>query len=121
MSVTTTSLASPIGSKLIIDTLVNGVGVDGAISGSTTIYQIQIDNTLNTAPVYLKIADATSAVPGTTEPHQIYQCPGSVKVSLVVNSGFVLASGLSYWATTDAGSNGASNPGNPVKVRFLAS
>lgn len=121
MAVTTTNLANPIGAKIIIDTDADGTAEQAAISGAATIYQIRIDNTLNTVAVYLKIADSLTASAGTTEPHHIYQCPASAKISFIINSGLGLASGLSFWGTTDSGSNGSTSPANNVEVRFLAS
>ena len=121
MTTTTTSLANPIGSKIIIDLEANAVPEDAAITGAATLYQIRIDNTNNTNPVYLKILDATSATAGSSEPNFVLECPASSKASMVSTSGLALSNGLSFWCVTTNDVQGVTPPTNAVEVRILAS
>ena len=114
MAVTTTTLADPIGAKVIIDT--------DADSSGATIYQIQINNTANTTTsVTVKIADVNSnATTSSAITHQ-FSCPAGDKVSFILNTGIVLSSGLAFWCTTGVSSTDTTAPVGEVEVRFLTS
>lgn len=121
MAITTTSLASPIGSKVLIDTTANAT-VEQALAAGATIYQIQINNSLNTTTaVTVKIADVASGA-STSSPitHQL-TCPGGERVSYIFNTGITLSNGLAFWCTTGVSSNDVTNPLESVEVRFLTS
>ena len=61
MAVTVSTIADPLGSKLIIDSDANATSEANVATGASTLYAVEIDNTANTAPVYLKFSNSTSS------------------------------------------------------------
>ena len=121
MAITTTSLADPIGAKVLIDTDADAT-VEQALTSGATIYQIQISNTLNSSTaVTLKIADvASNASTSSAISHQ-FTCPGGDRVSYIFNTGITLSAGLAFWCTTSIAASDTNSPTNDVEVRFLTS
>ena len=121
MAVTTTTLADPIGAKVIIDTDADTT-VEQALSSGATIYQIQINNTANTTTsVTVKIADVNSNASTSSAITHQFSCPAGDKVSFILNTGIVLSSGLAFWCTTGVSSTDTTAPVGEVEVRFLTS
>lgn len=111
MATSTVILSNPIGGKVYKDTAASNSAVN-AVSGSSTVYHIEFDNTANAAVTYLKIYEATSVTLGTTEPSMILKAAASTKEYMSFPLGHALATGLSYVATTTA-SNSAGSPAAP--------
>tara|TARA_R110002012_G_scaffold18824_6_gene68783 strand:+ start:1968 stop:2354 length:387 start_codon:yes stop_codon:yes gene_type:complete len=102
MSVTVSNVANPLGTLLVTDTEANGTAEENATGATGIIYSVQIDNTLNTAGVYVKIAD--NAMAGTTSqdqaPHYVYYAPAGETVTYACPGGSAYATALSFWCTT---------------------
>ena len=122
MAITTTTLADPIGNKVLIDTQANASTVEQALTAGATIYQIQINNRLNTSDIaVLKIADvASNGSTSSTIAHR-FTCPAGDKVSFVFNTGIPLSNGLAFWCTTGRTATDTTDPTDDVEVRFLTS
>jgi len=121
MAITTTTLANPIGSSIIVATDAESSTVEQATTSSTTIYQIRIDNTLNSARAVLRLANvASNAATSSTVLHQ-FTAPGLSKVTYVLNTGLTLGSGLAFWVGTAATNANTTDPTEKVEVRFLVS
>ena len=101
MATTTVTISNPIGGKRYTDTAVTNSAVN-AVSGSSTIFHIEFDNTANTAVTYLKIYEATSVTLGTTEPSIIVKAAGATKEYVSIPMGLALGTGISYVATRTA-------------------
>tara|TARA_R100000664_G_scaffold34242_1_gene55632 strand:- start:1907 stop:2266 length:360 start_codon:yes stop_codon:yes gene_type:complete len=119
MAVTTTTLSAHIGGKIIVDADADST-VEQALTSGTTIYQIRIDNSNNSNSVFLKIEDAQSGSNQNVPDHMFY-CPSQSKVSYVINSGIVLASGLAFYVTTSRAAANTDSPTKDVEVRLLVS
>ena len=107
-SVTTTALTE-LGGKYVLNRSAKGTDQDSvdqrnALTGSGTIYMIEIDNEANSSAVYLKIVDGTTATPST---------------STANGAGLALSTGLSYWVTTSAAVGSQANATSDVIVRIL--
>lgn len=134
MALTTTSLASPIGSTIYIDTTADGT-VEVAATSAKTVYQIYIDNEANSDPCYLKLCDATSATSGTTEPSFVVYAAGSATSTYVIPTGLAFNAGVCFWvtaagtvtsnnvtsATTGKAKTDTTSPSLPVEVRLHTS
>ena len=128
MAVTLSNVANPLGTLLVTDTEANGTAEENATGATGTIYSIQIDNTLNTSSVYVKIAD--NAMAGTTSsdqtPNWVYYAPAGKTVTYACPGGSPFGTALSFWGTTvKASSTGQaltqSDPTNAVTVKILTS
>ena len=94
--------------------------VDTLKAGSGTLYKVEIDNSTNNVPVYVKLWLLTSTVTvGTTDPHYIFKCPASVTRVYSCPKGAAFATGLKAACVTTAGTAGTSNPTNDVVYRIL--
>ena len=125
MSAYTISNPTAIASKLVFDASADatddadGDNVTSASSGG--VYLVQIDNSKNTTVAYLKIADASSATPGTTTPVFVFYAPASRIVSYSLPAGHLYTAGVSIWCTTGAAKTDTTSPANAVEVRIMAS
>lgn len=90
---------------------------------SGEIFIVKINNIANSAAVYVKLVDGTSATPGTTHPDWIFYAAGGATVSYVMPLGVPYSAGLSLWAATGAESTGGDSnvsPTNDVIVHIVA-
>jgi len=84
-------------------------------AGSTTVYAVEIDNTLNTVASYFKAYNATAAVTvGTTVPDMVLYAPAATKVTYVFNRGIVFGTGLKCAIVTTGGTGGTTIPTSNV-------
>ena len=122
MSVTTTTLANPFGAKIIIDTDADATA-EAATTSSTTLYHVRIDNTQNTADVYVKLHDLAvgSVTVGTTAPNHVFFCPSGTKLSYVMASGLAFGTAISMHASTGIDTQSTTGPTNDVEVRLHTS
>jgi hypothetical protein len=120
MALTTTTLGSPLGAKIYIDTDADATA-EVASTDALTIYQIKIDNSLNTAAAYLKIVDADTATVGTTEASFIFVCPASTSVNYAIPTGLACNAGMVFWCTTASIVTSTDGPTNDVEVRIHTS
>jgi len=128
MSLTVSNVANPLGTLLVTDTEANGTAEKDVTTGGGTKYSIQIDNTLNTVGVYVKVADnamAGNAAAATTTPNWVYYAPAGLTVTYACPGGSAYSTALSFWCTTvkasfHTGSEAQTDPTNKVVVRILA-
>lgn len=127
MAVTLSNVANPLGTLLITDTETNGVAEENVTGGTGTIYSVQIDNTLNTSNVYVKIADNAMAATTSEDqtPNWVYYAPAGKTVTYACPGGSPFGTALSFWGTSVkasyAGQNETqTNPTNAVTVKILA-
>lgn len=98
------------------------IASDDDITGGSTgnLQQVDIDNSNNpTTAVYVKLADAASATPGTTEPHWCFRAPGGQRTSYTCLGVSPFSTGLSLWCSTEAGKASATSPTGTVSVRIV--
>ena len=126
MAVTVSTIADPLGTKLVIDSDSDNSSEDnatGAVAG--TIYAVEIDNTKNDVGVYTKLLDDSSATPGTSQAHWVLFAPASTKLTYVIASGLPFTGGLSFWtvispyALTANSADSTTSPASDVSVKIL--
>ena len=97
---------------------------------SGTLFKVEIDNTQNTVPVYVKLYDTTGTVnvggDATTHPEWVFMCPASVTRVYSSPTGNTYGSGLKAVCVTAAGTdlNGtaaSTAPASSVTYRILIS
>ena len=126
MEAAITQLANPIGSpntKILVDTAVtNSVIANATGSGATTLYQLEFDNTANSAVTYLKIYESVSPTMGgsaaTDEPSLVIAAAASTKEYVSLHTSMVISTGFSYIATTTLAEAGS--PAAPSSACSLA-
>jgi len=106
-----------------LDAIANAsLSVTGVTAGE--FFLIKVDNSKNAGPVYLKIADAAAATPGTTHPDWIfYAAAGSIS-EYAMPFGVPYSVGLTTWCVTgpeSTGGNSAASPAYDVVVRIVSS
>ena len=119
-TVTLTSQAAPIGaiiSKIVAANNSANANITGA---SGTLHVIQINNTANSAAMYFKMVDGTSATVGTTAPEFIFRVSASSTLTCVFPGGIVFTSGFTAYCVQQAGTAGTSSPGSSVIVHFIS-
>jgi hypothetical protein len=115
-----TIAASYIGTVLVENTNIGTTAQTGA-SSSGLLYQVYIDNTNNSAQVYLKVYDTTGSVTvGTTHPDFVFPCAASSIRQFNFPEGIGFADGFKFACETDAGTGdgSAAAPGAAVVVRI---
>tara|TARA_R100001594_G_C3987166_1_gene251535 strand:+ start:513 stop:896 length:384 start_codon:yes stop_codon:yes gene_type:complete len=124
MAVTTSTIADPLGTKLIIDANSDATSESNVTSSAAgTVYAVEIDNP-NTSAVYTKLVQSTNPTVGTTAPDLQFKVPASSKQTYLVGGGFAVT-GLSFWtvtspyAATGNNSNATNSPSSAVKVKIL--
>jgi|TARA_R110000824_G_scaffold116395_3_gene267781 hypothetical protein len=126
MAVTLSTIADPLGSKLILDTDSDATAEANVTGGTGSFYAVEIDNTANTTATYVKIADASSGTAGTTQNDWQFYAPASTKLTYIVGTGMAFSTALTVWAVTSAaaltGSNAAAatSPTSSVPIKILS-
>ena len=122
MSFSTRASVTEVGGILVsADTLGNtgSANVTGESSGS--IFVIDIDNTNNTADVYLKVKDHASNVGPRQTPEWMFKGKAGGVPSYVFTTGSTYAAGVSIWCTSLATVADNTDPANSVRVDMVAS
>lgn len=92
-------------------------------STSATIYIIDVDNTANSSPTFVKLYDATSGnvTVGTTAPDWTFKIPNGIRVVIVPSGGVATATALTAAALTTGGTGGTSSPASAciVKITYV--
>jgi len=89
-------------------------------AGAFTVYQIIIDNILNTSQkVYSKFYDAAAPTVGTTAPYMIIKTPGGLSRTWFFLEGIPFATALSFATVTAGGTAGAVSPTSDVIVTIF--
>ena len=120
MAVSNVTLGYPSGAKLFQDTSSANSGV-AVQASSTTIYEIEIDNTANAAEDnYVKFYNTAGAVTvGTTVPDMVIEVRQGVSRTIVIPSGLVYEAGVAIATVTAGGTGGTTSPGSAVIVRIV--
>lgn len=126
MAVTVSTIADPLGTKLVIDNDCNATSEDAVTGGATTIYAVECDNSANTTlPTYVKLLDAATATVGTTDPTMVLRVGAGLKETYVFGPGLPFTTNLTFWAVkspfsaTGDDNDAAVSPASPVIVKVL--
>jgi|TARA_R100001443_G_scaffold29830_4_gene43131 hypothetical protein len=126
MATTTTTIADPLGTKLIIDSSANAEAEDDVTTTQTgTIYACEIDNTKNGVAVYVKLTEVQNATSGTNGAAWQFMAPASTKITYMIPEGVSYNTYLSFWCvvspftTSSESADSATSPGSDVEVKLL--
>ena len=120
MATTQITLGYPSGTKIFQETDLEGTAIAVA-SGAATVYQVEVDNALNTVASFVKLWNAASGsvTVGTTAPDWCLMVPASVKRSLSMVDGVAFGTALTAACVTTAGTAGTTNPTSSVIVKIV--
>lgn len=114
-----TSSVSGLSAVIVTETSASSTPNTDVRAGATTVYQVDIDNTLPAAATFVKLYDAASPSVGTTAPDYILKiASGKRKVFTLALDG-VPFTNLSFAAVTAGGTAGTGNPSAACPVRIL--
>jgi|TARA_R110001583_G_scaffold147362_2_gene299424 hypothetical protein len=129
MATTTISTFTAVAGKLINDTAIQiSANASGVSSGR--VYMVEIDNTLNSSAVYLKIRDTQSLTAanltvttanGVGTPDFMFYAPSGKSITYAIPNGHAYTSGLSIWCVTDAAVGTTVYPSKNVEINILCS
>jgi len=90
-------------------------------ASSATIYAIDVDNSANASPSYLKLYNAASGsvTVGTTTPDVIIMAPANTRIDIPIPAGLVFGTALTAACLTGAGTAGTTGPTSDVTVRIV--
>lgn len=107
--------------KLVTVDTVSNTPNNGITDETTgTVYLLEVDNTNSRAVgAYLKIADASSATIGTTQPKLSLYIPPNTKQTFAFQNGHTYTAGLSIWATRNPEYTDNTKPNAALVVKVL--
>ena len=111
-----TNLAATVTEDVDVDN-----SVTEAVTGSTSIFAVYLDNTAGSADAYLRIWDATAiaVTNGTIDPTFIFYAPGNSARMYSIPAGLALATALTYCGSSTGGTAGTTGPTNTLVARIL--
>jgi hypothetical protein len=126
MSLTVSTIADPLGSKLVIDDDSDATPENDVTgTSSTVVYSVTVDNSANTTvPTYTKLSAAASATVGTTTPEDQVRVAAGVKETYIIGTGTAFAN-LTFWsvispyALNGDDDNADVGPASKVTVKIL--
>ena len=129
MAVLVRTVGTALGSKLITDEMEtdsqNAAPKSANITGASgTAIMCKVDNTGNSHEVYYKLANATSATVGTTEPNLKIRVAASSSQTVAFGdangqTGIAFSSGFTHWVVKEADKTGTTGPDSKVTVNLL--
>lgn len=119
MSLSTTPLGGPVGNQIVTDTALGSAPDTNVRNGPTSVFSIDIDNTLNSGPVWVNLYDNVAPTVGTTAPDFVYRVGAGLREPFVCTNGSAFLVGLSMAAVNSAG--GTISPTLAVKVSVICS
>jgi len=120
----TTVLQTPLtalADKLVTVALLSNVP-NNNVTDSTAgiVYLLEVDNrNSDGVGAYLKIADASSATVGTTQPKLSLYIPPKTKQTFAFQNGHAYTAGLSLWATRNPSYTDNTKPDSSLTVKIL--
>tara|TARA_R100001443_G_scaffold28822_3_gene42017 strand:+ start:13917 stop:14297 length:381 start_codon:yes stop_codon:yes gene_type:complete len=123
MAVNTTTIAARLAETLIVDLVADSSnGEENIFSGTTLankLYEVELDNSQNGLPAYLKIQFATS-FNANNAPNLQFYAPAGDKACYTFPDGLPFTTGISFVGSTTGAATGAqTDPIEPLKVKLL--
>jgi hypothetical protein len=110
MSRSITQNANPFGAVLYENTALGATPDDNIRGGATTVYQVCVDNTANSAATYLNAWNNANPTVGSTPPDFSFLIPATSKKTITLDfTGILFGTALSLACTTTAGGSTAPN------------
>ena len=121
MTLSVSTQASPVGTKLIVQTDADENANNDVTGAAGSVYQIDVDNEANADnAAYLKIYDNASPTIGTTSPDFVLKVPVSQRRNLVIPDGWDFTN-LSFACVISGGTAGTTGPTSAVIVKIVTS
>jgi len=121
MTVIVNDLQSPLGNKYIEDIEANNLVQEDVTGTNSTIYYVEIDNTLNSTAVYFKIWDSASPDVSADDPVHKIKVEALDSLIMHIPEGLMLNTGLSYACVTTSALGVSGAPNKNVIVRLITS
>ncbi len=119
MALSLTGVVADAGGTFAVQTDATST-TDTLKSGSGTLFKVEINNTTNSSPVFLKLYNNTGgAATDSTDPAFVFKCPASVTRVYSCPKGTAFANALYARCVTTGGTAGTGNPTNDVIYRIL--
>jgi hypothetical protein len=126
MAITIVNVSTPT-NEIVYSSSAMGTTVEGLKASSAKVYSVTVDNTLNSAPTYVKLFNLAngSVTLGTTAPDEVIFAPASVITTHTLftgsNPGKTFSTALSAAAVTTGGTAGTIAPASAtiVTVNFV--
>mgnify|MGYP003111127096 FL=1 len=119
--VKSSGVASPFSVRGVEVTELGNTGLSDFLSGSTTVYTLDLDNSANGAITYFKLYDNASPTYGTTDPVVMIEVKASTRQVWSVAQGLNLTNGLSMMACTVDGAASGSSPSSAFNLSLVVS
>ena len=118
MTISATNQSVSLGADIIHDDAPANTAVNNVTGGAGTWYTIiYTSGDANTA--YLKLFDAISITPGTTEPNWGLQMKGNDTTVWTVPDGVTFSNGLSYFVSETNGKSDTTSPSGTNKLQII--
>lgn len=89
------------GAKLFTETAAGATAI-AVSAASSVLYEMELDNTANSAATFMRMYNTGAVTPGTTVPDQLIMVPASTKITTVTPSGQTFGTALTITAGTSA-------------------
>jgi hypothetical protein len=120
MAISRTPVVTNLGSFVVVDTDVDENAQTNTTGANGKLHMLSIDNTGNSAVMYVKFYDSSSAVTvGTTVPDYVFRADASTRHTLVFPEGLTFANGFTHCCVSAGGTAGTTPPGSAVTIRYV--
>ena len=119
MSYSTTPLGGPVGNQIVTDTALGAAPDTNVRNGATTVFTVEIDNTLNSGAVWVLFYDNAAPTVGTTSPDYVLRVNAGLESTEVNTRGWQFLTAMSMAAVNSVG--GTTSPILPVRVSVICS
>ena len=119
MALTTTDARSPLGTSIVYQSDATTSGDDGVFgSGSSTLYQVSIDNTANSSSnAFVKLYNGTAA--SSNDPLMVLFCNAASKKTYSFLEGVAFSAALGMRCVTNEATSSTADPSSDVKVYLV--
>jgi hypothetical protein len=108
------STTTALGTQTAVVEEIGAVAV--TIGGAVSVYEVKIDNTGNTVPVYVKFYNNAAPTVGTTAPDMEVFAGAAEEASWVFSPGIAFDTAVLAACVMTPGTDGVDGPTNPVTV-----
>ena len=113
-----------LASKLYLNDDADESSANNIFAGGIRVHVVDIHNSASSTAAYVKMANATSATPGTTPADLVLFCPANTRMTYnfiaATGTGLYFNDGISMWCTTTKNESNTTGPAtNAVYVKVL--
>ena len=119
MALSTGTIAGALANFLVDQTVANATS-SLVKSGSTVVYSVFVDNSLNSHATYLKLYNHASPTVGTTAPSFLVKVQASSKFTMFWPVGPTMGTACSFACVQEPGTAGTTSPDNNTRVIVVA-